>query len=211
VIWATDGTPSGTVDLGSSARVLSPQDSIVTMAGQAYAFGNGALFAIDPVPNGVRSIARIANGSGSTPRPFGGSIYTISNAVVKYSTSATGASVLGQIYPAERLAAAADTTLYFVIREFPRPVELWKTDGTAAGTGLATNFGLTSSGSSIETLTPLGRRLIVALHEGTSTPAKPWVTDGTTAGSKLLRDITLPTSSGEPPVFFVADGKIGRA
>jgi len=203
-IWATDGTPSGTVDLGRSAASLQRPVQIVTMAGQAYTVNGGILYAIDPVPNGVRSIARLTQGSSAATTPFGGSLYSLSDSLAKFSTSATGVSVLKQLPQSEHFAAAADTSLFFTLREFPHPLELWKTDGTAAGTVLATTFG-SSPTSSVKAMTSLGSRIIAALDDG-AFQVKPWVTDGTAAGTKLLRDIKLSNSSTTPPSFFVADG-----
>ena len=68
--------------------------------------------------------------------------------------------------------------------------ELWRTDGTAAGTFLVNDVNPFSS-SNPGSLTPLNGRLVYATRHGFNTDGL-WATDGTDAGSVMLSD--RPTS-----------------
>ncbi len=84
--------------------------------------------------------------------------------------------------------------------------ELWRSDGTAAGTYLVRDINPGASGSSISNLTRLGER---AFFSATSTTHgnELWVTDGTLSGTQLVRDI-LPGGSGAAPTNLHALGGI---
>jgi ELWxxDGT repeat protein len=78
--------------------------------------------------------------------------------------------------------------------------QLWKSDGTEAGTLLVTNFGY-----SIDAVAALGQRFYVAAEEATGTQDADgfyqtifelWVTDGTPQGTLMLKDYV--TSNNDP-------------
>src|SRR5213075_344591 len=67
-------------------------------------------------------------------------------------------------------------------------VELWKTDGTAAGTVRVSDINPGASGSAPASLTDSGRRMYFTAQE----PAggrELWVTDGTEAGTRRVADV----------------------
>jgi ELWxxDGT repeat protein len=74
--------------------------------------------------------------------------------------------------------------------------ELWRTDGTAAGTSLVKDIHPTGNGfSSVPPLAFNGRLFFVA-NDGVH-GAEPWVSDGTEAGTQMLLDLNgTSTTSG---------------
>ena len=75
--------------------------------------------------------------------------------------------------------------------------ELWRSDGTAAGTYLLKDINPGPSGS---TSTPLARIGSLAYFTGTTTAegTELWVTDGTVAGTQMVSDIATGFTSSAP-------------
>ena len=83
-------------------------------------------------------------------------------------------------------------TLFFVVPFYPSNEGLWKSDGTAAGTGRV-RPGLSVSGN----LTNVGGVLYFTADDGT-TGSELWKSDGTAAGTVLVKDIRLGSSASSP-------------
>jgi ELWxxDGT repeat protein len=102
-------------------------------------------------------------------------------------------------------------TLFFLNTDAGTGHELWKSDGTTAGTVLVKDIarGFVSSGG--QNLAAVGNRLFLSATDG-SNGNELWVSDGTDTGTRMVKDI-LPGRSGSGPgglidrdgtVFFVA-------
>jgi ELWxxDGT repeat protein len=85
-------------------------------------------------------------------------------------------------------------------------VELWRSDGTAAGTQLFVDLAPGTPSSSPQALTPAQGRLYFTASLGTS-GREPWSTDGTPAGTQLDADI-VPGATGSSPQEIVALGPL---
>jgi ELWxxDGT repeat protein len=84
---------------------------------------------------------------------------------------------------------ALGNTLFFSANEGVNGRELWKSDGTAAGTVLVKDINLTNPfGSSPSNLTAVGSTLYFTADEGVN-GRELWKSDGTAAGTVLVRDI----------------------
>ena len=97
--------------------------------------------------------------------------------------------------------------------------ELWKSDGTAAGTVLVKDISPGSAGSIPNNLTNVNGTLFFAADDGTN-GTELWKSDGTAAGTVLVKDIRPSCSGSSYPgyltnvngtLFFAADdGTHGR-
>ena len=104
-------------------------------------------------------------------------------------------------------------------------MELWRTDGTAAGTALLADIraGDERSDSNPFSLTALGRRNVCFSAFDDSSGDEPWKSDGTTTGTERVADIRPGSTStfrfdrffsligfGDELLFFANDGITGN-
>ncbi|WP_368667415.1 ELWxxDGT repeat protein [Myxococcus sp. AB036A] len=134
-----------------------------------------------------------------------------------------GVPVLGVVpghearHPRARVLDGAEGTRYFARTDLEHGRELWKTDGTCAGTRLVKDIepGLGSSAS--RNLTAIGGILFFRA-ETSGQGYEPWLSDRTRKGTRPLQEIAPGPQPSEPraftlsgwDVFFVAnDGCTG--
>lgn len=91
------------------------------------------------------------------------------------------------------------TTTYFAANDGAHGVELWKTDGTPAGTSLVQDVDAgagSSSPSNFFAVGALGYFVATSQTSGT----RLWVTDGTSAGTHKVTDLAIGSASFTPSV-----------
>lgn len=119
-------------------------------------------------------------------------------------------------FSAEELRTVG-STLFFVAPVEGGGLELWKTDGTLAGTTPVKGTHASPDGSGPKEMSVFGRGLIFSA-EDEENGREPWISDGTPGGTARIRDIN-PVGSATPTgfvqvdqtVFFTADdGTYGR-
>lgn len=185
-LWATDGTTIGTVRLTDLVPGFGNSDpNPIGSLGNTLIFSavrpdvGRELFAVDGNdPTTVRLLREFAPGTANgMPEAL-------------LSGSAAGAVLNGVLYFAA--GPATDT-------------ELWKTDGTTAGTTRV--LDLNPTGSSAPTkFTLLGTRIIFTAK----TPAaglELWSTTGTAASTVMVADLN-PGVADSNPQYFLADGAV---
>jgi ELWxxDGT repeat protein len=91
----------------------------------------------------------------------------------------------------------AGGTLYFSANDGVNGAELWRSDGTAAGTFLVSDIVPGKQSSNPQPLAALGGNRILLTVNSTSL----WVSDGTAAGTMKVGDVVPDTSSASrrPP------------
>jgi ELWxxDGT repeat protein len=92
---------------------------------------------------------------------------------------------------------AAGNLLFFVSRTATRNRELWRSDGTAAGTFVVKEIGATANGSNPTHLSNIGGVLYFTAIDGTH-GAELWASTGTAATTVLIKDFDPETASGNP-------------
>ncbi|MEZ0580716.1 ELWxxDGT repeat protein [Nocardioides sp. MH1] len=135
-----------------------------------------------------------------------------------------GIELLRDIRPGDGTSFPADPTnvrgtLYFAAVDPRLGRELWKSDGTTAGTKIVKDIWPGKKGGNPYELTAVGDELFFAADDGTH-GLQLWKSDGTTAGTVRVRDI-YPGATGyyasnltnvDGTLFFTAeDGVHGRA
>lgn len=106
---------------------------------------------------------------------------------------------------------------FFKMRTEEAGVELWASDGSAAGTHLLRDLRPGPLSSGVGDLTAVGDLLFFRASDG-SHPSALWVSDGSTTGTRLVSDGTSPALNsvnalarfGDRLVFSYDDGIHGR-
>ncbi len=198
-LWTSDGTESGT----AIVKDINPGGN----GAFGYSYGSGLkfaeiggvlYFAADDGTNGTELWKSDGTAAGTQLvkdiRP-GGSSYYYSN-----SSSPSDLTVVG-------------STLYFTADDGTNGRELWKSDGTAAGTQLVKDINTGGYygygyGSRPSGLTAVGSTLYFSANDGTN-GTELWKSDGTDGGTQLVKDIRPGSSgsfSGYGSVNFTAVG-----
>src|SRR5829696_8763223 len=92
---------------------------------------------------------------------------------------------------------AANEILFFTANDGTNGMELWKSDGTAAGTAVVKDIVPGSGGSVPSNLTNVGGTLFFTASDGTA-GTELWTSDGTAAGTIVVKDI-FPGPGGSSP------------
>ncbi|MCX5660876.1 MAG: Ig-like domain-containing protein [Planctomycetota bacterium] len=113
--------------------------------------------------------------------------------------------------------AVVGSTLYFTASDPIHGAELWKSDGTVAGTTFVKDINPGTGWSSIDYVTAAGGLLFFTANDGAH-GAEVWRSDGTDAGTFLLKDIVAGTGNantqslvavGSTVFFYANDGVRG--
>jgi ELWxxDGT repeat protein len=179
-LWKSDGTTAGTV----MVKDINPgvddgvNGTIITMNGIVYFVGNDGthgleLWKSDGTDAGTVMVKDILPGVNKSGIRIGGGLGTAIN---------------------------ASGTLYFAADDGSTGLELWKSDGTEAGTVLVKdiNPGINTTGinagkpklSGPGNFKVLNNNIIVFTAITDDTGTELWKTDGTTAGTSLIKDLT---------------------
>ena len=85
--------------------------------------------------------------------------------------------------------------------------ELWRTNGTAAGTKRVSNIGPGAADADPSSLAAVGKRLYFsAIHPNKG--EELYVTNGTRSGTRLVKDIVVGPNGSEPAWLTAFDGKV---
>ncbi len=88
---------------------------------------------------------------------------------------------------------SAGETGLFVLPTAAAGAELWRTDGTEAGTFQVRDIGIDPGSTGIAALAPLGNKVLFSARRGPG-PAGLWRSDGTAAGTQGVKAALAPTS-----------------
>lgn len=86
-------------------------------------------------------------------------------------------------------------------------VELWRSDGTVAGTTLLKDIepDVTTNSGRVLNVTVVGGRLYFSADDGSGAGSELWTSDGTGSGTALVKDIDPGTPSSSPSAFTSLD------
>ena len=85
--------------------------------------------------------------------------------------------------------------------------ELWRSDGTLAGTGKLADIDAPTHPSHLDRLTPVGDILMFRADDGVHGTAL-WKSDGTSEGTVMVKDICEDSNSGSPRSLAESAGKL---
>jgi ELWxxDGT repeat protein len=106
-------------------------------------------------------------------------------------------------YPGEGVVIGAN--LYFTATDRTNGTELWKTDGTNAGTVLVKDINAGASDANPANLVLLGSTLYFSANNGIN-GVELWKTDGTAAGTMMVQDINPGSPASNPAALLAWNG-----
>ncbi|AFY58027.1 hypothetical protein Riv7116_5659 [Rivularia sp. PCC 7116] len=189
-LWKSDGTDAGTV----LVKNINPNDSSNpdlladingTLLFSAEDGTNGReLWKSDGTDSGTVLIKDInpGNDSSISPTPF---TAPTSNSGNKF--------------------ADVNGTFYFVADDGTNGNELWKSDGTEAGTVLVKDIVSGNEGSNPNNLINVNGTLFFSVNDGNS-GVELWKSDGSESGTTLVKDINPGENSSNPANLISLDG-----
>ncbi len=207
-LWRTDGTPRGTqmvADLFPQERVALGSELVFS----AVDGGGPGLWRTDGTANGTELVQRFAN----RPRPFaaaGGLVFMAATDPqtgaslglwVTDGTSAGTREIAGPFLDIQRARgqwSVQGTTLYVVCDDGVTGEEIWRSDGSAAGTAVVRDIAPGGASSFPTGLTAVGSDVMFAVGGA----RELWRTDGSAAGT--VRVVSTAT------VAVCADGVAWR-
>jgi ELWxxDGT repeat protein len=226
-LWKSDGTTAGTV----LVKDINPAKGVGSMnlsSNSKGIFGvlNGNIyFAADDGVRGMELWKSDGTAAGTVlVRDIGGETAAVVNnltTVINGSSSPNGfTNVNGAIY----FKTFTNTNSYrpsnpSAPSTVARKAEIWKTDGTSAGTTLVKTINNlpTSDDTKIQNLTNVNGTLFFSADSG-ETGLEPWISDGTPNGTMLLKDINtdgvansinpVRNYGSDPSDFTYANGKV---
>ena len=238
-LWSSDGTTAGTAmvkdtNAGAGGGSVS---SLVNFGGTLFFAASDAvngveLWKSDGTSAGTVMVADIVEGSGSSsPLNFlvaGSTLYfsaidPLLNREL-FKTDGTTVTLVADLAPNALAGTPSNltlvgSTLYFAAySDGSTNQELWKTDGTEAGTVLVKDILPGASGSGLTNFANVGGTLVFSANDGLI-GQELWKSDGTTAGTVPLLDGQPGTASGgvsnlrnvNGTLFFAAsDGVTGN-
>jgi ELWxxDGT repeat protein len=198
-LWRSDGTAAGTqlvVDIRpgfASSITIDPyqRKPIAIAGGELYFAANGG-------SGGVRLWHSDGTAAGTAPVTFSGatpveiasdgtSVYYRAGTTQLCKATAGSSTVLKTFASGPWYSGVHNGALYFAGAETGSNYELWKSDGTVAGTVLLKDIN-PSQGSYPGSFTSVGAKLYFSADNG-AIGRELYVTDGTSAGTTLVADI----------------------
>jgi ELWxxDGT repeat protein len=185
-LWMTDGTAKGTVMLthvpgpvGADPQGLTAADGELFFSATDRQHGR-ELWKSNGTAAGTAMVSDIVPGpAGSAPED------------ITYAIGQQGQSPPNQVL------------VYFSAWDPVHGRQLWKSDGTAAGTVMLSDVNPGPAGLAPEDITPLvGTTAMFSGDDGVH-GREPWVTDGTTAGTQMYEDLN-PGPAGSDPAYITA-------
>ncbi|HEX7184795.1 MAG TPA: ELWxxDGT repeat protein, partial [Thermoanaerobaculia bacterium] len=238
-IWRSDGTPQGTRKVAGPLSISPPFvriGSLVFFIADSYGAGR-EVWRTDGTETGtsllVNADGTFAHSSPSGLTAFQGNLYFFARTpngkegLWRSDGTSTGTVVLAEFRldprsdlfdPRPVHLTVAAGRLFFVADDGVHGLELWTSDGTAAGTVLVRDIYAGFGSARPWQLTAAGGRLLFAAHEPVH-GLELWQSDGTSAGTRLVQDLAPLSGSSNPDhltvagdrLFFVADdGVVGR-
>jgi ELWxxDGT repeat protein len=230
VLWTTDGTTAGTVPVTDSSGT-PVTGTLVPFKGGVYVVGLNFIVRISPTnPSRVESVGTMSTVPTRTEgaRALNGAIYFLAGEnthgyeLWKSDGTGAGTALVKDIYPGTVGTitnssnpagfSAAGNWVVFSAFDGVHGYELWRTDGTAAGTTLVkdinpgTGIGYQSSITNPAPISFNGLTYFMA-NDGVH-GIELWRTDGTPDGTVMVADINAGAGTSSPADLTISGGKL---
>jgi len=215
--WRSDGTPEGTGEFvvftnsGGEATPVGVLDGYLYFTGRKDFVIGHELWRTDGTPEGTTFFADIYEETGLTYFEHLASAGDTVASVGTYQVMVGNDNGVGEVdvdWPWQNEGIAVlDGTAYFVAEEIQTGEELWRSDGTEAGTHLVKDISPGTNSSTIRHFTAFEDRLyFFAPIPGSG--LELWVTDGTASGTRLAVELTPKSTSLNVTGMMVWNGHL---
>lgn len=191
-LWVTDGTPAGTqllkdINVGPGFGVAGSQNTFATVGRFALFVGNTAATGFEPW---------ITDGT------------TAGTVLLRDVNPGTDPSMptSNPLSPGFTVTRIGDNQIWFAANDGQSGTELWRTDGTAAGTRLVADVGSGGAGSNPERMMLLGQNVVFAAST-TALGQEPYVAP---AGANAVSVGQGCAGGGRQPRLTATDPLLGR-
>lgn len=228
-LWKSDGTDAGTVLVKDiiAGGISSSPDLLTNINGTVYFIikdasadsvlwksdgtNAGTVLVKDINPTGASSIVGLTNVNGKLY--FGGVDGIHGKELWTSDGTAAGTVMVKDINPGNNadsslvyttmFTPASDGLFYFPANNGTNGTELWRSDGTDAGTYMVKDIRVGNT-PSIQNVTYIAGSIYFAANDG-ATGQELWKSDGTDAGTVLVQDVN-PGSAASTPAGFTLIG-----
>lgn len=225
-IWVTDGTLAGTVQISPNVKfeyTWGILNSKLVFRGSTPATGS-EIYITDGTPGGtvlVKDIVAGAEGSDAGEMvELNGFLYftavTAAEGRELWRTDGTagGTTFVKDIYPGPENSNEIDeynlysngSFLLFAARTASNGIELWKSDGTNAGTTLLSDINTGADSSNPRDFFTFNN-LVLFIATDAAHGSEIWKTDGTPGGTVILKDINPGTPSSTAFTIEIVPGQ----
>jgi ELWxxDGT repeat protein len=232
-LWKSDGTAAGTVmvkDINSGSGG-TPLENLTAVNGTLFFtsdYGHGfELWKSNGTNSGTVMVSASAWGPNKLTNVNGTLFFvayddTHGMELWKSDGTAAGTTLVKDIYPGSYIGpyggyyvassspsdlTNVNGTLFFTANDGTHGVELWKSDGTAAGTVLVKDILSGAVSSYPSELANVNGTLFFAATDG-SHARELWRSSGTAAGTALIQDINTHTSGSNPSSLTDVNGTL---
>ena len=210
-LWKSDGTSSGTVLVKESVADIYFADigefTAVNDLLYFYTevdFSDAVLWKSDGTAAGTQQVKRFDNGYPSSFTKYNNQLAFFHRGDLWISDGSESVTVklLSNLDINHKLVTY-DGFLYFSANDQSGTGrELWKSDGTQAGTSLVKDIAWKAQSSSPHHLTAIDAGVLFEATKNERLADKEiWISDGTQSGTKLVKDWVQPTSSARPSLL----------
>jgi ELWxxDGT repeat protein len=224
-LWKSDGTTNGTVLVSSLYYSWKDQAVMGLSWNGIFLFAYlGQLWKSDGTPAGTTMVSEINPGGSSDPANFialGDAVYfsainsDYGNELWKTDGTEAGTVMVKDINPGADFGIPSgsfqfiqlNNILYFAAMTAGYDCELWKSDGTEAGTVLVKDINPGINSSCPRHFVNINGELFFTTDDGVHGD-ELWNSDGTEAGTVLVKDINLGFTPSMPYHFVNVNGEL---
>ena len=231
-LWSSDGTTAGTVlvsNLASTSASSNPENLTAVgsnlfftaaVSGRRLWRSNGTGPGTEQMSNTLSSISNLINLNGNLLFAAIPQFATVSELFVSDGTAAGTVFLGGDFLASPSKLTRVGNSAYFTAYEVEGSsgVELWKTDGTSAGTSVVKDIVPGPADAAIDALFNVNGTLVFSADE-VGVGRELWQSDGTSSGTRRIVDlnagaigsIPVPQADLNGKLIYVAnDGSSGR-